>query len=956
MTQMPPKLPTENTSDPVTALENDQLNQAAMVDPFVDQPDWQPLDDQPAILPQLEQVPAQPRPRSNNRWWRSISVRTKATALAIVIGTAPMLVISGIVYSVASRAVARETESFERTRVAELQDKVNQFMRDRFSDIRVMADFDLFTNPQLRTTATNAQRTALLNRLLDHHRIYDTIAVANLDGDVIAQTSEEPIGNVLNRSYIQAAIQAEGAVLSQPQGSSAAGTLSIYSASVLKDSVSGEPVGYIFARMPIKVLEELVQSYEGENTQYYMIDGDGRVFIAPASLDISAPVSLETIFPSLDERVSNQISTLRFRNERTDSQQLLAYAPSVQMPGLPDLRWQTIIALDTTVASPQRDLLLTLVLGTGVTALVMSAIAADVANRATRPIRSAATAVKKIGQGELDTRLLVAGEDEFGILSANINTMATQLQTSLAAQAFEAAQERVLTVAKGSGVQQREDLQSTLDQTVEGARTLLNLDRVVVYQFETNSEAGFSPGLGGGVIAESVENSWVSALEYPISDSCIPNKLREAYRQGRVVAVRDVTKAGFHPDHVSLLERLQVKASMVLPILGGGQLFGLLVAHACAAPRKWQETEINLLKRLGEELGLTFYRVELLERTSNLAKEQQSLKEALQRRALELLQEVEPISRGDLTTRAKVTVDEIGTIADSYNATVDNLRQIILQVQSAASQVVSTTSINETSVQTLSVEALRQAEEIAAALELVREMANTVQTIAVNAEQAEQAVQLAAQTVKEGDKVMNRTVEGIQAVRTTVADTARKIKHLGESSQKISKVVELISAFAAQTNMLALNASIEASRAGEEGRGFAVVANEVRALARQSAGATEEIRGLVASIQAETNEVAAAMEAGIEQVVMGTKLVDETRQSLNKITAVSTQISELVEAIAQSTVEQSQASETVTHTMKGVAEIANKTSAEVSQVSSSFEQLRKVAQSLQKNIESFKVK
>jgi methyl-accepting chemotaxis protein len=227
--------------------------------------------------------------------------------------------------------------------------------------------------------------------------------------------------------------------------------------------------------------------------------------------------------------------------------------------------------------------------------------------------------------------------------------------------------------------------------------------------------------------------------------------------------------------------------------------------------------------------------------------------------------------------------------------------------------------------------------------------------VAANAELAEAAVQLAAQTVQEGDVAMNRTVDGILAIRETVAETAKKVKHLGESSQKISTVVNLISTFAAQTNLLALNASIEAARAGEEGRGFAVVADEVRSLARQSAEATNEIEKLVAAIQGETNEVVAAMEAGTEQVVAGTQLVDETRQSLNKITAVSARISKLVEAISQATVVQSKASESVTQTMTNVAAIADKTSQEATFVSSSFEELLKVAQALQAEVGQFKV-
>jgi methyl-accepting chemotaxis protein len=330
-------------------------------------------------------------------------------------------------------------------------------------------------------------------------------------------------------------------------------------------------------------------------------------------------------------------------------------------------------------------------------------------------------------------------------------------------------------------------------------------------------------------------------------------------------------------------------------------------------------------------------------------------KEELQQRALQLLQEVDPIRQGDLTVRARVTADEIGTVADSYNATVESLQKIVSQVQAAATQVDYATRDNEASVQNLSEEALRQAAEISAALHRIEEMSEVVQAVALSAEQAEAAAQQAAQTVDEGDAAMNRTVDGIQAIRATVAETAKKVKHLGESSQRISTVVELIGSFAAQTNMLALNASIEASRAGEEGRGFAVVAAEVRALAKQSADATEEIRKLVASIQAETNEVVATMESGTEQVVSGTRLVDETRQSLNKITAATAQISRQVKAIAQAATMQTEASRTVTQTMQDVVLIANRTSEEAVQVAASFDQLRQVAQALQIEVSQFKV-
>jgi methyl-accepting chemotaxis protein PixJ len=969
MTQTPSE-PLQTAGKATSALENGQAaHRVVMPDLIAPQTDWTltTAEIEPPPIKRVEPDVETLQPRQGFRWWRGISIRTKATTLAIVLGTVPMLTIAGIAYSIAGRALTERAGISEREQAIALQSQVNQFMRGRFSDIQVMAQLDIFTDPQLRSAISNAAKAAALTRILNSHKIYDIAAVTDLKGNLIAQTAGEPLGNLSNRTYIRAALQANGPILSQPVVSPTSGIFSIYAASVIKDKLTKQPIGIVFTRMPVKVLEEVIKNYRDSGNKYYLVDGSGKVFIGPEGeyvnqmlstgaaatgrQDTYTAIAPEEIFPALaGKRLENQPITVQSQNTKTQTEALLAYTPPVQMSGLPDLNWTAIIAIDTSIAfAAQRKLLVVFTLATGVITLLLSAIAADIANRATRPIRSAATAVQKIGQGDLDTRLEVKGEDELGVLGENINSMAAQLQTSLTAQALEVTKERVLTAAKGSGVLGQAELKIVFDQSVADARDWLGVDRVVIYRFDA--------GLDRGVVSESVDGNWPSALENNVNDTCIPQSLREAYLNGRVIANRDVSIAelDWHPEHVRLMERLQIKSNLVVPITGGGQLYGLLIAHMCSAMRDWQPVEIDFLRRLGNELGLSIYRVELLEQTTNLAQEQRQLKEELQKRALELLQEVDPISRGDLTTRAKVTADEIGTIADSYNATVDNLRKIVVQVQTAANQVVSTTTVNETSIQALTSEALRQTEEISIALELVKQMADTVQTVAANAEQAETAVQQAAQTVEEGDEVMNRTVEGIQVIRVTVADTAKKVKHLGESSQKISKVVELISAFAAQTNMLALNASIEASRAGEEGRGFAVVANEVRVLARQSAEATEEIRGLISSIQAETNEVVAAMESGIEQVVTGTKLVDETRQSLNKITAVSAQISALVEAIAQSTVIQSQASETVTRTMQGVAAIANKTSTEVGHVSSSFEELRQVAETLQAGVGQFKV-
>ncbi|MGJ5632798.1 GAF domain-containing protein [Nostoc sp. CALU 1950] len=521
-----------------------------------------------------------------------------------------------------------------------------------------------------------------------------------------------------------------------------------------------------------------------------------------------------------------------------------------------------------------------------------------------------------------------------------------------------AEQEKAVTKISNR-IRQSLDVEEIFKTTTQEVRQLLRCDRVAVYRF--------NPNWSGEFVAESAGHLWVKLVGPDIKTVWEDTHLQETqggrYVQGESFAVNDIYQVGHSPCHIEILEQFEVKAYVIVPVFAGEQLWGLLAAYQNSGTRDWEESEVTLLSRIGSQLGLALQHTEYLQQVqaqsaklAEAAAREKAAKELLQQRSIQLLTALRPALNGDLTVRAPITEDELGTIADAYNNTLQALRQIVIQVQGAAQQVAQTSSNSDASLAGLTNLAQQQSEEITAALGDIQQMVDSTQAVVANAELVQLAVQQANQTVESGDTAMNLTVKAIQGIRDTVAQTSKKIKRLSESSQKISKVVNLIGNFATQTNVLALNAAIEATRAGEYGKGFAVVADEVRSLSRQSAAATIEIEKLVQEIQAETGEVAVAMEIGIQQVVEGTNLVSDTRQNLNAIVSATAEISQLIERITAATQKQMTQSVTVTKSMQDVAEIANKTFAESQEIATVFQDLSGMAQELLTTSSKFKVK
>ena len=337
------------------------------------------------------------------------------------------------------------------------------------------------------------------------------------------------------------------------------------------------------------------------------------------------------------------------------------------------------------------------------------------------------------------------------------------------------------------------------------------------------------------------------------------------------------------------------------------------------------------------------------------AQEQEEAKENLQRQVIRLLDDVEGAARGDLTVQAEVTADVLGAVADAFNLTIQNLRDIVQQVKVAAREVTKGATNSETFARALSSDALHQAEELAVTLNSVQVMTDSIQRVAEAAREAEAVARDASEIALKGGEAVENTVAGILEIRETVAETTRKVKRLAESSQEISKIVALISQIASRTNLLALNASIEAARAGDAGRGFAIVADEVRQLADKSAKSLKEIEQIVLQIQSETGSVMIAMEEGTQQVIKGTKLAEEAKRSLENIIQTANRIDTLVRSITADTVDQTDTSRAVAHVMQSVELTAQETSQEAQRVSGALQHLVGVSRDLIASVERFRV-
>ncbi len=322
---------------------------------------------------------------------------------------------------------------------------------------------------------------------------------------------------------------------------------------------------------------------------------------------------------------------------------------------------------------------------------------------------------------------------------------------------------------------------------------------------------------------------------------------------------------------------------------------------------------------------------------------------------MRLLDEMGSLAEGDLTVKATVTEDMTGAIADSINFAVEQLRSLVTTINDTSVQVASSAQETQATAMHLAEAAEHQAQEINSASNRITEIAASINQVSRNSADSAVVARRSVQIATNGAGVVRQTIAGMDSIRDQIQETSKRIKRLGESSQEIGSIVELINDISEQTNILALNAAIQAASAGEAGRGFAVVADEVQRLAERSSSATKRIESLVQTIQADTNEAVSSMEQTTSEVVAGARLAEDAGTALGEIEKVSSDLSGLIEGISVAAQEQSSAASNITQTMNTIQSITAQTSQGASQTAESIGNLAQLAADLRRSVADFKL-
>ncbi|BBD61854.1 methyl-accepting chemotaxis protein [Nostoc sp. HK-01] len=707
---------------------------------------------------------------------KRLSLETKATIIAIAISTIPALVMGAIAYTFASKSLTQQITQSQTAEAVGLTDKVNRFMSARYGDIQILANLPVFVNGNFTRNTNTQEKQALLDKILAAYQTYNSIAVFGTDGNVIVQSSGEALDNQKDNNYFQETLQKDAAVISQPEKSA-----DIYLAAPIKDTVTGKTLAVVRTSLPTKALEETIKNYAVNGYQYVLLDNSGKVFLSSRPELLGKEAKAE--YPGLAKILAtSNISTLTTVPQSHHRRQLISYVPAPKIAGLSDLNWQVLLTTDAAILyGTQRQLLWIVTIGTGLIGLIVAAIAAWLAKRTTLPIINATAAVAKLGQGELNTRLASEREDELGVLSANIDNMAAQLQVFVKEQAAEIAQTKIVTEPTSPAERPtQEALQLQLLELlndIEGAARGDLTVRADVTDGEIGTVADFFNSIVENlrdIVTQVKQAATQVNTAIGSNESAISQLADEA-----LVQAEEINRA---------LDAVDKMTHSMQAVANSAEQAATVANNAAQNASKSEEamylTVQNILS-LRESVGETAQKVKRLGESSQQISRVVSLinQIAMQTNLLAINAGIEAARAGEEGQGFAVVAEEVGELAVRSAAATQEIEQIVENIQRETSAVVQAMEIGTTQVG----EGARVVEEakqnLGQIFDVSRQIDSLVQSISSATASQVQTSQTVSLLMKEIAAISQRTRDSSSVV-------CQSLKQTVEISHKLQETVE----------------------------------------------------------------------------------------------------------------------------------------------------------------------
>ncbi|MBF2019513.1 MAG: HAMP domain-containing protein [Hydrococcus sp. C42_A2020_068] len=719
-------------------------------------------------------------------WWQRMGLRTKAALLAIALGTIPVLGIGTVAYQLANQSITRQITQTERSFAVNLSDKVNRLMFERYGDIQVLAKLPILANPKVREVTTLQEKEAVLDNMLKIYGVYDSIAVFDLKGNPIVKSSGQAIGNQSDREYFQQVLKTDRPAISQPEASKSTGKIAIHFAAPVKDAVTGQTIASVISRMPIESLEEIVKKFGEAGEEYHLVDASGKFFLATEQEQVGR-VAKDDLPVLAQLKAEKKVGTAVGIDRLDNAEQLFAYAPLAKLEGLPELNWDTIVAIDTQIAfAPQRQLLLALATGTIVTAILIGAIAAFLANRATRPILESTDAVKKLGQGKFDTRIAVSGQDELAELGSNINLMAEQIQTLLN-ERQEAAQrelENQAAIARAQAEaaererQRSQALQQELLQFLTDVGGASQGDLTVRAQI-TAGEVGIVADVFNSIV-ESLRDivAQVKQAATQVNESVGTNE--GSIRELADEALKQATQIS------QTLNSIEEMTNTIQEVANNARTAAEVARTASTTAEtggEAMEQTVSSIVQLRETVAETAKKVKRLGESSQQISKAVSLinQIALQTNLLAINASIEAARAGEEGRGFAVVAEEVGQLAAQSATAAKEIEQIVEAIQQETADVVEAMEVGTAQV----VQGTRLVEKTKQSLGKIVEVSRQIDQLLQSISQATVSQANTSKTVtklmQEIAKVSERTSNSSRQVSSSLQETVEVARQLQES-------------------------------------------------------------------------------------------------------------------------------------------------------------------------------